>query len=156
MGSHMSQWYTKYEYDLTCAFAPPYHNNADAVPHWMAGQVTGDRPPPCSYHTLTLVDSKRAVLFGGNTATGRTNDVYIMTLDGIDAVRLLSNFCFLCQFFVVYCPIDISKDWEVWPMAREEVQSCCVCSQLWPEVSPVTGCWRSWWKVTCSWRLVAL
>ena len=76
----------------------------------MAGQVTGDRPPPCSYHTLTLVDSKRAVLFGGNTATGRTNDVYIMTLDGIDVVRLLFIVLSVSLFFVVYCPIDISKD----------------------------------------------
>jgi hypothetical protein len=49
---------------------------------WVPGRVSGDRPPPCSYYTMTLVDSKRAVMFGGNTKTGRMNDVYIMTLDG--------------------------------------------------------------------------
>ncbi|CAI8057997.1 Adagio protein 2 [Geodia barretti] len=55
-----------------------------AVPYWISGKVSGDRPPPCSYYTLTLVDTRRAVMFGGYTKTGRVNDVYIMTLDGIN------------------------------------------------------------------------
>ena len=57
-----------------------------AVPRWISGNVSGDRPPPCSYYTLTLVDTGRAVMFGGNTKTGSVNDVYIMTLDGINVV----------------------------------------------------------------------
>jgi hypothetical protein len=57
-----------------------------AVPRWISGNVSGDRPPPCSYYTLTLVDTGRAVMFGGNTKTGRVNDVYIMTLEGINVV----------------------------------------------------------------------
>ena len=57
-----------------------------AVPRWISGKVSGDRPPPCSYYSLTLVDCKRAVMVGGNTPTGRINDVYIITLDGINVV----------------------------------------------------------------------
>ena len=57
-----------------------------AVPRWISGKVSGDRPPPCSYNTLTLVDTRRAVMFGGNTKTGRVNDIYVMTLDGMNVV----------------------------------------------------------------------
>lgn len=58
-----------------------------AVPRWISGQISGDRPPPYLYYTLTLVDSRRAVMFGGNTKAGRMNDVYIMTVDGITVVK---------------------------------------------------------------------
>ena len=44
---------------------------------WSCPATTGDRPPPCSGFTLTAVDERRAVMFGGkNGKMGRINSVY--------------------------------------------------------------------------------
>ena len=56
---------------------------------WTAPSVRGDRPPPMSYFTMTSVDSKRAVLFGGNSRNGRMNDTYIVTLEDSMVVSLI-------------------------------------------------------------------
>ena len=46
---------------------------------WSCPATTGERPPPCSGHTFTAVDDRRAVVFGGkNGEQGRMNDVYII------------------------------------------------------------------------------
>ena len=41
--------------------------------------TTGERPPPCAGFTLTEIDDRRAVLFGGVKGHERKlNDVYII------------------------------------------------------------------------------
>ena len=46
---------------------------------WGSPAMTGDVPPPCSDLTLTAVDSRRAVLFGGcNGEQGHMNDTFII------------------------------------------------------------------------------
>ena len=48
---------------------------------WSCPAITGDRPPPCSGFTLTAVDERRAVMFGGNyVKEGSMNSVYIIDL----------------------------------------------------------------------------
>ena len=48
---------------------------------WSSPPVTGTRPPPCAYASLTTVDDHRAVLFGSQ-GQGReyVNDVYRLDL----------------------------------------------------------------------------
>ena len=43
--------------------------------------MTGQRPSPCAAFTLTMVDSCRAVLFGGRQIERRVNHLYILNLD---------------------------------------------------------------------------
>uniref|UniRef100_A0A1X7T5Q2 Uncharacterized protein n=1 Tax=Amphimedon queenslandica TaxID=400682 RepID=A0A1X7T5Q2_AMPQE len=45
---------------------------------WISPTVTGDRPPPIYYFTLTSINNSSAILFGGNTANGLSNNVYIL------------------------------------------------------------------------------
>jgi len=48
---------------------------------WISPDITGERPPPCAAFSLTSIDNRRAVLFGGNNGEqGRMNDVYIIDL----------------------------------------------------------------------------
>ena len=49
---------------------------------WSSPAVSGERPPPCSAFTFTMIDDNHAVLFGGFQAPGpkETNDVYILDL----------------------------------------------------------------------------
>ena len=48
---------------------------------WSCPATTGERPPPCSTHTFTAVDDRRAVVFGGfNEEQGKMNDVFIIDL----------------------------------------------------------------------------
>ena len=48
---------------------------------WISPAITGERPPPRADFSLTIIDSRRAVLFGGyNAEQGRMNDVYIIDL----------------------------------------------------------------------------
>ena len=42
--------------------------------------MTGTRPPPCHDFSFTMVDESHAVLFGGFSDSGRTNDVYMLDL----------------------------------------------------------------------------
>ena len=39
--------------------------------------VTGSKPSPRAYHTLTAVDEKRAILFGGYDGEKCLNDVWL-------------------------------------------------------------------------------
>ncbi len=56
---------------------------------WSSPTLTGTRPPPCSGFTLTMVDSHRAVLFGGTGHGGKKfKHVYILDLD-----RMVSYIC---------------------------------------------------------------
>ncbi|XP_019860934.1 PREDICTED: kelch repeat-containing protein 2-like [Amphimedon queenslandica] len=45
---------------------------------WISPTVTGDRPPPIDEFTLTSINNSSAILFGGDTANGASNDVYIL------------------------------------------------------------------------------
>ena len=48
---------------------------------WSCPATTGERPPPCAGFTFTVVDDRRAVMFGGrNGEKGQMNDVYIIDL----------------------------------------------------------------------------
>ena len=52
---------------------------------WNSPTSTGERPPPCAHFTLTSIDDRRAVLFGGfNGDQGdMMNDVYIIDLQNM-------------------------------------------------------------------------
>ena len=59
-----------------------------STPHtagvWSSPATTGERPPPCAYFSLTSIDHKRAVFFGGsNGEQGQMNDVYIIDLQSM-------------------------------------------------------------------------
>ncbi|XP_019860167.1 PREDICTED: kelch domain-containing protein 1-like [Amphimedon queenslandica] len=45
---------------------------------WSSPNVTGDRPPPISYFTLTSITNDCAILFGGATPDGDSNNTYII------------------------------------------------------------------------------
>ena len=46
---------------------------------WIPPVVTGDRPPPISHFTLTPVTNNTAVMFGGATANGFSNKLYMIS-----------------------------------------------------------------------------
>ncbi|XP_019854235.1 PREDICTED: kelch domain-containing protein 4-like [Amphimedon queenslandica] len=46
---------------------------------WISPVVTGDRPPPISHFTLTLVTNNTAVMFGGSTYNGANNKLYMIS-----------------------------------------------------------------------------
>ena len=59
-----------------------------STPHtagvWSSPATTGERPPLCAYFSLTSIDHKRAVFFGGyNGEQGWMNDVYIIDLQSM-------------------------------------------------------------------------
>ncbi|XP_019854337.1 PREDICTED: uncharacterized protein LOC109583431 [Amphimedon queenslandica] len=45
---------------------------------WILLTVTGDRPPPMDEFTLTSINNSSAILFGGDTTDGLSNNVYIL------------------------------------------------------------------------------
>ena len=48
---------------------------------WSSPEITGERPPPGNSFSLTSIDNRRAVLFGGwSGEQGMVNDVYIIDL----------------------------------------------------------------------------
>ena len=56
---------------------------------WITPTVTGDRPPPISEFTLTQVTNNSAVLFGGGTTNGASNNVYIIEFANTTVVSAL-------------------------------------------------------------------
>ena len=56
---------------------------------WITPTVTGDRPPPISSFTLTSVTNNAAVLFGGSTTNGWSNNVYIINFTKTSVVSVL-------------------------------------------------------------------
>ena len=56
---------------------------------WITPTVTGDRPPPISQLTLTSVTNNTAVLFGGDTTNGFSNNVYIINFTKTSVVSVL-------------------------------------------------------------------
>ena len=56
---------------------------------WITPTVTGDRPPPIDLFTLTSVTNNTAVLFGGLTTNGYSNNVYIINFTKTSVVSVL-------------------------------------------------------------------
>ena len=56
---------------------------------WITPTVTGDRPPPIFAFTLTSVTNNTAVLFGGVTTNGESNNVYIINFNKTSVVSVL-------------------------------------------------------------------
>ena len=48
---------------------------------WSSPRVTGQPPPPSDDFTLTLVDERRAALFGGDTGSLKTNSNDLLIVD---------------------------------------------------------------------------
>ena len=57
---------------------------------WITPTVTGDRPPPIDDFTLTSVTNNTAVLFGGDTTNGDSNNVYIISFTKTSVVSGIS------------------------------------------------------------------
>ena len=59
---------------------------------WSSPEVSGIRPPPCKDCSLTMIDERYAVMFGGTQPGPKaTNDVYIgRDKDGMSAVAVIS------------------------------------------------------------------
>lgn len=67
---------------------------------WFSPDITGERPPPCADFSLTSIDNRRAVMFGGwNNEQGTMNHMYI--IDNLGMVGPLhvysSNVCMGCS-----------------------------------------------------------
>ena len=56
---------------------------------WITPTVTGDRLPPIDSFTLTSVTNSTAVLFGGDTTNGFSNNVYIINFTKPSVVSVL-------------------------------------------------------------------
>ena len=55
---------------------------------WITPAVTGDRPPPIEDFTLTSVTNNTAVLFGGTTTNGFSDDIHIINFTKTSVVSL--------------------------------------------------------------------
>ena len=56
---------------------------------WISPNVTGDRPPPIYEFTLTSLTNDTAILFGGRTTNGDSNNVYIINFTKTSAVSII-------------------------------------------------------------------
>ena len=56
---------------------------------WISPNVTGDRPLPIYEFTLTSLTNDTAILFGGRTTNGDSNDVYIINFTKTSAVSII-------------------------------------------------------------------
>ena len=65
------------------------HTQCAHTGEWITPTVTGDRPPPIYDFTLTSVTNSTAVMFGGNTTNGKSNDVYIINFTKTSVVSTL-------------------------------------------------------------------
>uniref|UniRef100_A0A1X7SFD3 Uncharacterized protein n=1 Tax=Amphimedon queenslandica TaxID=400682 RepID=A0A1X7SFD3_AMPQE len=95
---------------------------------WSSPNVTGDRPPPVSSFTLTSITNDSAILFGGATPNGSSNNTYIVNFSHTSV-----NFSFL----------EVSKQK---PKERWGHSSVFINSNLGPHLLVVGGllkidCW---------------
>ena len=63
---------------------------------WFPVCVTGSKPAPRAGHTLTAVDEKRAILFGGYDGEERLNDLWLF-----DGERKVVSCCCVCVFVLL-------------------------------------------------------
>ncbi|XP_064393408.1 uncharacterized protein LOC135340916 isoform X2 [Halichondria panicea] len=77
---------------------------------WSSPELIGERPPPCTGFTFTMVDQHRAVLFGGRQSgrDGRVNDVYLFNLRDMEVTKVK--------------PVQ----GEPWPVGRSVHAACCL------------------------------
>lgn len=62
---------------------------------WTSLAASGTRPPPCTALSLTSIDSKRVVFFGGRQADGRVNDLYILDLEAMVSILYIFKYNFI-------------------------------------------------------------
>ncbi len=56
---------------------------------WSSPEISGTSPPPCSSFTLTMIDEKRALLFGGYVpGRGKNNDIYLLDLKSMVGISV--------------------------------------------------------------------
>ncbi|XP_064393462.1 uncharacterized protein LOC135340956 [Halichondria panicea] len=76
---------------------------------WSSPGLRGERPPPCSHFTFTMVDHHRAVLFGGDQPEyRRVNDVYLFDFRTMEVTKVK--------------PVQ----GEPWPVERYGHAACCL------------------------------
>ncbi|XP_064393167.1 uncharacterized protein LOC135340740 isoform X1 [Halichondria panicea] len=77
---------------------------------WSSPELRGERPPPCSHFTFTMVDQHRAVLFGGiqSGRRGRLNEVYLFNFNTMEVTKVK--------------PVQ----GEPWPVERACHAACCL------------------------------
>ena len=61
-----------------------------ATDHWISPNVSGDIPPPVSSFTLSNIANEKALLYGGNTAQGRSSELRVATVLGGSVVSVVS------------------------------------------------------------------
>ena len=90
---------------------------------WSPVCVTGSKPSPRAGHTLTAVDEKRAILFGGDDGEKRLNDVWLF--DG--ERKVVSCCCFVYLFCCdCWCVGVVSHHTILSTVATTEIFSHCV------------------------------
>ncbi|XP_064393790.1 uncharacterized protein LOC135341208 [Halichondria panicea] len=76
---------------------------------WSSPELRGERPPPCSNFTFTMVDQNRAVLFGGyQSGRGGVNEVYLLDFRTMEVTKVK--------------PVQ----GEPWPVGRAGHAACCL------------------------------
>ena len=74
-----------------------------AAGKWTSPPTSGERPLPCAHFSLTMIDNRRAVLFGGREEKRRTNNVYILNLQSM-----------VCQLYIVDTSSNMHHtEWQV-------------------------------------------
>ena len=56
---------------------------------WSSPNITGQPPPPLSHFTLTPVGERKAVLFGGRSGSGPSDDLLIVELSRDTVVSVM-------------------------------------------------------------------
>ena len=94
------------------------------------GTVSGTIPPPCSFFSLTLLDDRQAVLFGGDRPDDwKTNDVFV--LDLIEMVERAPIRLCARQVFCLYIALEQAGICRGGALSREEVLPFCGVSGVW-------------------------
>ena len=68
---------------------------------WSSPNATGDRPPPTSSFTLTSITNDCAILFGGATPNGPSNNTYIVNFSHTSVVSVLLVMYSYCIFLLI-------------------------------------------------------
>jgi len=69
-------------FSFYCGMLPATTFNTTGM--WSSPATTGERPPPCAAFSLTSIDYRRTVMFGGyNPEQGWINDVYLADLQSM-------------------------------------------------------------------------
>uniref|UniRef100_A0A1X7UVK1 Uncharacterized protein n=1 Tax=Amphimedon queenslandica TaxID=400682 RepID=A0A1X7UVK1_AMPQE len=80
---------------------------------WISPTVTGDRPSPISSFTLTSIDDSSAILFGGDTANGRSNNVYILNFTDTSVFNTPKNVTNRCWHSLSVWSVTQTTNWII-------------------------------------------